>query len=145
MQRAILAVAALLAAGAASFPARAVEKSDTRALYEAHAGAPVDRFRLFGSPTRWTALDDASLVVWTRPSEAWLLDLSGPCTDLQYASAIALTDTLGSVRVQFDKVLVSSRSLVKLPCQITRIRPVDTRAVKAARAAARAARQASGT
>lgn len=145
MRRSLL-FAAALAACAASLSAcatdRAARDAETRARYVAHAGAPVDKFRIFGRLSRWTALDDQSLVVWTRPSEAWLLDLSGPCPDLEFAYAIGLTDTLGSVSARFDKVLVSSRSPIKLPCHIAQIRPVDTKALKAD---TREAHQSSGT
>ena len=48
---------------------------------------------------------DSALAVWTRPSEAYLLELSGPCPDLSYA-AIGLTSSMGRVSSRFDKVLV---------------------------------------
>ena len=50
---------------------------------------------------------DEALAVWTRPNEAWLLDLSGPCPDLEFTHAIGLTDNLGMVHARFDKVLAS--------------------------------------
>lgn len=150
--RASLAACAVLALSLSSLSACATgaktpsaRDADTRALYQAHTGAPVDKFRLFGRLTRWESLGDSALVVWTRPSEAWLLDLTGPCPDLEHAYAIGLTDSAGSVHARFDKVLVSSRSPVKLPCFIAQIRPVDTKALKVARDQARAARQSSGT
>lgn len=148
MRRCLLLAAALTVCAAslsACATGSAGRDAETRARYVAHAGAPVDKFRLFGQLTRWTALDDQSLVVWTRPSEAWLLDLTGPCPDLEYAYAIGLTDTLGTVNARFDKVLVSSRSPVKLPCHIAQIRPVDTKALKADTREARESRQPSGT
>ena len=65
--------------------------SDKLALYQSHAGEPVGSFNFFGRLNGWTPLGDSALVVWTKPSEAWLLDLSGPCQDIEYTPAIGLT------------------------------------------------------
>jgi hypothetical protein len=34
--------------------------------------------QFFGSLNGWTELGDSALAVWTRPSEAYLLELRGP-------------------------------------------------------------------
>ena len=57
-------------------------------LYRAHAGAPQSDMQFFGTLNGWTELGDSALAVWTRPSEAYLLELRGPCQDLPYATAI---------------------------------------------------------
>ena len=67
------------------------------------------------------------MVVYTRPQQAWLLDVPG-CTNLEFATAIGLTSNLHQVSVGFDKVLTGRGYL---PCTITRIRPVDVKRVKA--------------
>lgn len=153
MRRSSLAFLVLLAACMASLGACATTGPSERdaqslAMYNAHAGAPVDKFRYYGRLTRWQPLGDEALAVWTRPNEAWLLDLTGTCQDLEYTHAIGLTDNLGMVHARFDKVLVLSRASVNLPCHIARIRPLDVKALKAAQSDAREARashQPSGT
>src|SRR5690606_41387630 len=71
------------------------------ALHRAHAGAPVASMPLRGQLDGWTSLGNGALVVCTRPREAWLLDLCGPCHDLQCATAIAAN---------------SSHSRIQAPC-----------------------------
>ena len=102
------------------------------ALNDAHAGAPVDHFRYLGSINGWTPLGDDALIVWTRPSEAWLLDLSGTCQDLRSTPAIGLTSSMGRVNARFDRVLVRSTGSISMPCHIRQIRPLDVKAVRAA-------------
>ena len=122
-------VAAMLA-GCASTPR--MSDAEKYALYEAHAGAPVSSFRYFGSLNGFTPLGDSALVIWTRPREAWLLDLSGSCPDLPYTNAIGLTSSMGRVSARFDKVLVRSFGSINIPCQIREIRPLDVKAIRAA-------------
>lgn len=125
---AILAAAAVLA-GCAS---QRLSDADRYALYAQHAGAEVDHFRYLGRINGWTPLGDSALAVWTRPGEAWLLDLSGPCQDLEYTPAIGLTSTMSRVSARFDRVLVRSRSSISIPCHIRRIRPLDVAAIREA-------------
>lgn len=136
----LLAVCCALA-GCATHPAQ--RDADRRALYGAYAGAPVDGFRYYGSISGWTPLGDEALAVWSRPGEAWLLELAGPCPDLDYARAITLTNTFGKVSARFDKVLVLDRNAIDIPCVIRQIRPLDVKAIRQAERDARA--QASGT
>ena len=102
------------------------------ALYRAHAGAPVRSFHFFGRLDSWTSLDDRTIAVWTRPSEAWLLDLDGPCNDLQFTPFIGLTSSVGTVSARFDKVLVRNTGGINLPCIIETIRPLDVKAIRQA-------------
>lgn len=125
---ALLAVLALAACG--TFPR--TTDAEKYALYDAHAGEAVNHFRYFGSINGWTPLGDSALAVWTRPSEAWLLDLSGRCQDLTSTSAIGLTSNMSRVNARFDKVLVRSRASVSIPCHIQQIRPLDIKAIRAA-------------
>ena len=124
------AVAAALAlAGCASGPRLTdVQKHE---LYRSHAGEPVDSFSYLGGITGWTPLGDEALAVWTRPSEAWLLDLHGPCNDLRFAHAIGLTGSMSRVHASFDKVLVHSPGGMDFPCHIRQIRPLDVKALRA--------------
>ena len=127
-------VAASLAAVAvlAGCASQRLSDADRYALYAQHAGAEVDHFRYLGRINGWTPLGDRALAVWTRPGEAWLLDLSGPCQDLDYTPAIGLTSTMSRVSARFDRVLVRSRSSINIPCHISRIRPLDVAAVREA-------------
>ena len=142
---------ALLLAACASNPRMA--DAQKLALYRAHAGEPVPSFRLFGSLNSWTPLGDSALAVWTRPNEAWLLDVSGPCQDLEFATAIRLTDSIGQVSARFDRVIPLELSggprTAQMPCIIQSIRPLDTRAIREGerqlRAQPREATQPSGT
>lgn len=128
-----LTMLALIAALAACASASKLSDSQRYALYRDHAGEPVKSFRYFGDINGWTPVDDTSLVVWTRPSEAYLLELTGPCRDLDYAPAITLTNMMGEVSARFDKVIVRGGGAVRgMPCFIEEIRPVDVKAVRQA-------------
>ncbi|WP_202843919.1 DUF6491 family protein [Luteimonas saliphila] len=124
------ALAALLAlAGCASDAG--LRDSEKLALYANHAGEPVTSFRYFGSLNGWTPLGDSALAVWTRPSEAWLLELQGRCQDLAFAPAIGLTNQMGRVHARFDKVIVRGGGAMGMPCHIGQIRPLDVKAIRA--------------
>jgi hypothetical protein len=135
-----LLLAPMLAACATD---RAQRDASQLALYRAHAGEPVRSFHFFGHIDSWTPLGDRAVAVWTRPTEAWLLELDGPCNDLEYTPVIGLTSSSGTVSSRFDKVLVKDTGGIQLPCFIRTIRPLDVAALKAAERAARA--QPSGT
>src|SRR3546814_13991911 len=81
----------LLAVTASACASTGMSDADKLATYRAHAGAPVDSFRSFGSINGWTSLGDTAVAVWTRPSEAWLLELTGPCPAIAYAPMHRLT------------------------------------------------------
>ena len=104
------------------------------ALHRAQAGKPVNDFRYFGSLTGWTPLGDSVLVVWTRPGEAFLLELYGPCPGLDFAPAITLSNTMGRVSARFDSVSVhgGGTTPMNMPCRIHTIRPLDTKGLKQA-------------
>ncbi len=134
---AMLAAALALSGCASDLGLRTAEK---RALYEAHAGAPVSSFRYFGSINGWTPLGEEALAVWTRPSEAWLLTLQGPCPDLEFAPAIGLTSQMNQVHARFDKVIAHGSGSMRLPCHIREIRPLDVKALRASEKELREAR-----
>lgn len=125
---------ALTAALAACASTPRLSDSDRYALYQGHAGQPVDSFRYFGEINGWTPLGNQALVVWTRPNQAYLLDLFGPCQDLDYAPAITVTNMMGEVSSRFDKVIVrgGGGNPVRFPCRISKIRAIDVKAVKQA-------------
>ncbi|WP_282268802.1 DUF6491 family protein [Stenotrophomonas sp. PS02298] len=101
-------------------------------LYRAHAGEPVKNFRYFGSLNGWTELGDSALAVWTKPNEAWLLNLSGPCMDLSFAPAISITNMMGQVSARFDRVIVHGGGpMARVPCRIDSIQPLDVKSLRA--------------
>ncbi|WP_424683053.1 DUF6491 family protein [Frateuria sp. YIM B11624] len=119
-------VAAVLLAGCASVP-RAERLSQRQAAYAAAAGAPVNSFRFFTQLWSWEDLGPDQVVVYTKPKEAWLLDVPG-CLELPFANAIGLTSNLNQVSINFDKVITGRNNI---PCTIQRIRPVDVSRLKA--------------
>lgn len=134
---AALSAAIVLSACASGGGLRDAEKL---ALYRDHAGAPVGSFDFSGRINGWMPLDDRALVVWTRPSQAYLLELYGPCQDLESTPAIGLTSSASRVYARFDKVLVHGASTIRMPCSIETIRPLDVKAVRASEKELREAR-----
>ncbi|WP_411832633.1 DUF6491 family protein [Pseudoxanthomonas mexicana] len=110
------------------------------AMFRKNAGAPVRDFRLFGSLNGWQPLGNSALAVWTRPNEAYLLDLTGPCPDLDYAPAISISSMMNQVST-FDRVMPvgGGAAGMRIPCHIRTIRPLDVKALKAAQAELRKA------
>jgi hypothetical protein len=105
------------------------------ALYRGYAGEPVKDFRYFGHLSGWVPLGDGALAVWTKPGQAFLLELSGPCRDLDYAVSIRITNFGSRVLARFDDVvpLGAATSSVKIPCRIETIRPLDVKALRASK------------
>lgn len=127
---AALAVLVALLAGCASGVARQDDAVQFR--YQDYAGAPVDTVASMGRVTGWTAVSRTELVIWTGVHDAWLLKVWDTCRNLEFADRIAVVRT-GSRITRFDKVLVGEEQ-----CQISEIRPVDVKQMKADRAAAKA-------
>jgi hypothetical protein len=125
----------LLATAALSGCATDGKQTDAEqlAFYRDHAGEPVKDFQYFGRLNGWTPLGDGALAVWTKPSEGYLLELSGPCQDLDYAMAISITQFGSRVSARFDDVipLGSGTASIKIPCRIETIRPLDVKALRA--------------
>jgi hypothetical protein len=127
-------VVALACVGCGSLSPR--PPSPRLVAYQAHAGAPVASFRSLGRPYRWESLGDGALAVWTRPNEAWLLDLYGACPELEYSVAIGLTEHVGMVEAGSDEVRIVNPSPASVGCTIRTIRPLDVDAIRAADRAA---------
>lgn len=123
---------AVLAAGCSSVP-YAVREKNRQAAYAAALGDPVRSFTFF-SLYSWEPLGQESVAVYTRPNEAYVLDLGGGCPGLSFANTIGLTSYLNQVNVGFDKVLTGHGNI---PCVISQIRPVDVKQLKLEREAQR--------
>lgn len=126
--RSILVTAAMLLVGACSSVPYAQRQAQLLADYTAAAGAPVSSFRFF-SLYSWVPLSDTELAVYTRPNQAWLLNVDGGCPALTYTPSVGITSYLRQVSTNFDKVLTGRNSF---PCTITMIRPLDVSRIKAA-------------
>lgn len=125
---------ALIACGlAACATTGKLSTAERLSLYRSHAAEPVNSFQYFGSLNGWTELGDSALAVWTRPGQAYLLELGGPCMDLDFAPAISVTSLMGRVSTGFDKVIVhgGGDSGMRMPCRIQSIRPLDVKALRA--------------
>jgi hypothetical protein len=133
MKRILSALSLLLALSACSSMSKQTD-AEKLALYRSYAGAPVGDFQYFGRLNGWSPLGDSALVVWTKPNQAYLLDLFGPCTDLDYAPAISLSNLSSRVSARFDKVYVlgGGGGSFRIPCRIETIRPLDVKALKQA-------------
>lgn len=132
---------ALAAAGCAT---NRLDDAERLAIYRAHAGAPVSSFRHFTGLNGWTPLGDSAVAVWARHNDVYLLELNGPCPDLEFAQAISVTSQMGTVNARFDKVIVRDRNAMTMPCQIREIRPVDIKAIRHAERDRREMAQPSG-
>ena len=127
----------VLVAGALALTACATDRmtdNERLALYRAHAAAPVQSFRYLSRIDGWTPLGDEAVAIWTRPNEAYLLEVDGPCPDLGFAQAIGLTSQFGIVYSRFDKVIprTGTGGPEPVPCHIRQIRPLDVKALKSA-------------
>jgi hypothetical protein len=114
MKIAMLLATAALVTGCASGP-----KLD----YTDYAGEPVKSFYM-NDLDGWNAISKNQLVVWTGFNKAYLLTIYGYCPDLEYAHAIGVTSSGGTVD-RFEKVLVGRDR-----CLIKEIRPLDTKQMK---------------
>ena len=138
----ILLLAMFIAVGACASTPRQTD-AEKLALYRAHSGEPVSDFQYFGSINGWSPIGDSALMVWTKPSQAYLLELFGPCTDLGSAPAISLSNSMGRVSSRFDSVHVlggGGNSTMRIPCRIQTIRPLDVKALRQAQQELREAR-----
>jgi hypothetical protein len=94
--------------------------------YLQYAEAPTDRFTYLGQYDNWQAISDTQLVVWTTFDNAYLLTVREPCINLRFANRIALTNTANTVSNRLDSVIVGHDR-----CQITEIRPLDYKKMRA--------------
>ncbi|GAB2536529.1 DUF6491 family protein [Rhodanobacter koreensis] len=101
----------------------AQDMQQRQAAYVAAADAPVRSFRLVpgDSVYSWEPLGDTQLVVYVRPTRAFLLD-TWPCSGLTVTNGIGFTSFADEVSAGFDKIL-TTRGYP--PCAIKQIRPLD--------------------
>ena len=88
----LLAVMVLAGCSSGGIPKRE-DEAQVRARFAAYAGEPIDRMSWMGQYYSWEPVGENQLVVFTTPSDAYLLKVSGPCTDLKFVTSIGLTST----------------------------------------------------
>jgi Family of unknown function (DUF6491) len=134
-----LAALALLATACAS---TGISGSGRVELYRAHAGDPVGNFKNWNRSLQWRALSNDALVVWARPSEAFLLEFRNSCPGLISAREITISNSGQLVAAGFDSVRITSPLANRTACRITTIRPLDLPAISDAKREQREARDA---
>lgn len=107
------------------------KNNESQLRYQDYAGSPIQQFTVM-RVTEWSPVSRDELVIWGGINEAWLLKVWDSCWNLEFVDSIAVTQT-GHVISRFDKVLAGENQ-----CPISEIRTVDVKAMKAARAAAKA-------
>ena len=120
-------MAVALAACATSGARRATAPEMDYSAYAGPEQADLFYFRL----DSWEVVGRDQLILWTGMREAYLLKVWEPCSELQYAQAIAFTSQLNRLS-RFDKVLAGRDS-----CPIASIRKLDAVRLKADRLKAR--------
>ena len=115
----LLLVAAILAAGCSGIPRRDRDQEQLE-RYLQYAKPPVDHITLLGRSDNWQSVSPNQLMLWVNVNDAYLITVSPPCDNLQFANRIAITQTANTISSRFDAVLVKHWR-----CQITEIRRVD--------------------
>lgn len=116
---ALFAAATVALAG----PAFAGKKID----YAAYAGEPVKEIRYF-QLYNWQRSTDRQVVLWTKPSTAYVLELAHNCSELRGPRAVIQA---GGVAAAQGRLTVNDHLIVgEMRCRISAIRPIDLAAVK---------------
>jgi hypothetical protein len=122
---ALLLAAALLTAACSGIPRREQDQAQLD-RYLRYAGPPVDHITYLGHYDGWQSVSRYQLVLWTNINDAYLITVLPPCEDLQFAQRIGITQTAHTISSRFDHVLVRHWR-----CQISEIRPIDYRRMRA--------------
>lgn len=121
----IITTIAILLAACAGSAERAEQRATAADRYMAYAGEPIDRFG-YSRIQSWTPVSENQFVLWTR-GNAYMLTVSRPCINLDYANRISLSSQSGTwVTTGTDFVTFDDQR-----CRILEIREVDDRRMKA--------------
>ena len=133
----LLLATAVLTAGCSGIPRRERDQEQLD-RYLRYAKAPVGHITILGHYDNWQAVGQYQVVLWADINDAYLITVSPPCENLQFAQRIGLTRTVDTIYARLDAIVVKHWR-----CQITEIRPIDylqmrrdQRAEKAQQAAA---------
>jgi hypothetical protein len=114
------AAATLVAAGTASAGSRGTD-------YAAYAGDPIKEIRYY-QIYNWQRSTDKQVVLWTKPSTAYVLELRNRCYELGGPRAVI---QVGGVAATPGRLSVNDDLIVgDMKCKISAIRPVDLEAIK---------------
>jgi hypothetical protein len=88
--------------------ARAAKGSEEQASQAEPSAAleQVDSFTLLTKPYSFHPIDRDTVIVWTTPSQPYLVELSFPANDMKFANAIGVTSFGSRVYAKFDSVQV---------------------------------------
>ena len=127
MKRMLVLFAAAATLAAASSASAGIKRVD----YAAYAGEPVREIRYF-QIYNWQRTGKQNLVIWTKPSTAYLLSVPKSCAkliDTRMTIEIGgVASIKGRLQAGSDDVLIGD-----LHCRITEIRPIDMERMKAER------------
>lgn len=121
-------IPAILLGCAIALPASA--GSPHRIDYAAYAGDPIPQFT-YKHLYNWQRSNDRTLVVWTKPSTAYLLTLRSACHPLSGQ----MTFHIGGVAAIEQRLVAGKGEVVvgEMHCRVDRIQPVDLAAMKLAK------------
>ena len=123
---AVCAAITLLAGCASGIPLKESQPA-VRERYAAYAGEPIRQFNWLGDYYSWEPVAKDELVVFTTPSEAYLLKVWPSCPDLIFLTGpIGLTSTSHTVSAGLDSVRTE-----RMSCPIEEIRKVDYQRMQA--------------
>jgi len=101
------------------------------ARYSPYAGPPIREFTWLGHFYSWEALGKDQLVVFTTPSDAYLLKVWSTC-DLRFVvNVVGLSSTAGTVTAHGDFVSIDSPATGRMHCPIEEIRRIDYQRMQA--------------
>jgi Family of unknown function (DUF6491) len=100
--------------------------------YAAYAGDPIPEFR-FTKLYNWQRTGDKTVVIWTKPSTAYLLTTRNNCDALSGR----VTVEIGGVDGIDGRLQAGSGDIIvgQLRCRVVAIQPLDLQRLKADRAA----------
>jgi len=119
LKPALLVLAAIVTAGCSGIPRRDHDQAQLE-RYLQYAKAPVDHITIIGHYDNWQSVGQYQLILWANINDAYLVTVSPPCENLQFAQRIGVTRTADTIYARLDAVLVKHWR-----CQITEIRPID--------------------
>ena len=70
------------------------------------------------------------MALWTRPNTAYLITFVGTCTNIEFATGIAVSGQFRTVYSRFDTITPFGAGTHSLPCRIGEIRPLDATAIR---------------
>ncbi|MER3546806.1 MAG: hypothetical protein C4338_04035 [Rhodanobacteraceae bacterium] len=134
----VAALSAMLSLAACAADSPKQRDAAELARFERYASPPQDHMHYFQLQNFQYLGKNAQnadvIAVWTGVNQVYLLTLEQPCINLDFAFAIGLTSTAGSVNARMDRVKYDHGR----ECRIMQIQKVDYKAMRAAQQAGKA-------